>query len=195
MKRKIRLTESEFNYLVKRLVVEAQETKNQEKVKDIIDSEVEDLTKNLSVVKIENMVDDLKKLQSKLKGRFSDLTVQDAAKVIDAAKHQKDGEMSESLEDRKHKLKKTAKIVGGLGLVAAGFLTMMSQGKTYSDWGQTFIALHDLISHLGDYAPNIGLASIVAGLITALKGAAMEKQKEDKKVQKENYYRRRYRRY
>ena len=204
MGRKIRLTESEFHSLVKRLVFEAQEEINKENeteevVQDVIDDVIQDQLdqENLSYHEIMKMINRLEMVQDKIESneKLSNMDLED---VVDAIESNEGGEMAENLNARKGNLKRNMMIGGGIGLGLAGLLAIMSQGTTYVDWGDTFIAIHDGVkAALGKNAPLIGLGSLVGGIIMALRGAAIEKQEEEKEVQNENYrrnYRRSYRR-
>ena len=203
MKRTIRLTESEFHSLVRRLVIEAEEEMNKEDetevVQDVIDDVIQDQVaqEDLSYDDIMTMISRLERIQNKIESNET-LSNMDLDDVVDAIESNEGGEMGEGLDARMNNRKKALKTYGGIGLGLAGILAMMSQGTTYIEWGDTFIAIHDGVkAAFGQYAPNVGLASTVGGIILALNGAAMEKQEEEKEIQKESYrrnYRRNYRR-
>lgn len=214
MKRKIRLTESEFHSLIKRLVIETQEEMNTEmgeemememggddvveKIQDVVEDELGDEFRQLSSDELMSVIQNLEKVENMIrsKERRSGEEILFDDFVDEVGSVSKD-EMGENIDARKSKMKKRAKMIGGAGLLAAGLLTIMSQGTTYSDWGPAFMDLHDAIqASFGEYAPNVGLLEVVAGLGLALNGIAQEqKEDEEKEIQRENYLRRKYRRY
>lgn len=216
MKRTIRLTESEFHSLVRRLVIEAEEEMAREEMDiegmdiedmdtedmdaedismedakevamDVIQDTVEEKTKNMSSEKIMSAIKDLQALQRKIQSS-PELKNMSLEDVVDELEG---GELSEDddLESRKFRRNKNLKIGAGIGTSAAGLLSMMSQGKGYIDMGGTMISIHDALQNVaGEYVPLIGLGMIVAGIIYSLKAAAEEKQI------KESYQRRNARR-
>jgi len=208
MKRKIRLTESEFHSLIKRLVIETQEEMEMdmemggedvvEKIQDVVEDELGDEFRQLSSDELMTMMRNLEKVENMIrsKERRSGEEILFDDFVDEVGSVSKD-EMGEDIDARRSKMKKRAKMIGGAGLLAAGLLTLMSQGTTYTDWGPAFIDLHDAIKGaFGEYAPNVGLLEVVAGLGLALNGIAQEqKESEEKEIQKENYLRRKYRKY
>jgi hypothetical protein len=213
MKRKIRLTESEFHSLIKRLVIETQEEMDMEmgkememggddvveKIQDVVEDELGDEFRQLSSDELMTMMRNLEKVENMIrsKERRSGEEILFDEFVDEVGSVSKD-EMGEDIDARRSKMRKRAKMIGGAGLLAAGLLTLMSQGTTYTDWGPAFIDLHDAIQGaFGEYAPNVGLLEVVAGLGLALNGIAQQQEEEDeeKEIQKENYLRRKYGRY
>jgi hypothetical protein len=216
MKRKIRLTESEFHSLIKRLVIETQEEMNTEmgeememdmemggddvveKIQDVVEDELGDEFRQLSSDDLMTMMKNLEKVENMIRSKErrtgEEISFDD---FVDEVGSVSKDEMGEGIDARSSKMRKRAKMIGGAGLLAAGLLTIMSQGTTYSDWGPAFIDLHDAIqTAFGEYAPNVGLLEVVAGLGLALNGIAQEqKESEEKEIQKENYLRRKYRKY
>jgi hypothetical protein len=222
MKRKIRLTESEFHSLIKRLVIETQEEMNTEmgeemdmemgeemdmemgeddvveKIQDVVEDELGDEFRQLSSDELMTMIRNLEKVENMIRSkerRTGEEILFD--EFVDEVEGVSQDEMSENIDARSSKMRKRAKMIGGAGLLAAGLLTLMSQGTTYTEWGSSFIDLHDAIKGVfGKYAPNVGLLEVVTGLGLALNGIAQEqKENEEREIQKENYLRRKYRRY
>jgi hypothetical protein len=216
MKRKIRLTESEFHSLIKRLVIETQEEMNTEmgeememdmemggddvveKIQDVVEDELGDEFRQLSSDDLMTMVKNLEKVENMIRSKErrtgEEISFDD---FVDEVGSVSKDEMGEGIDARSSKMRKRAKMIGGAGLLAAGLLTIMSQGTTYSDWGPAFIDLHDAIqAAFGEYAPNVGLLEVVTGLGLALNGIAQQQgEDEEKEIQKENYLRRKYGRY
>jgi len=216
MKRKIRLTESEFHSLIKRLVIETQEEMDMEmgkememggddvvnKIQDVVEDELGDEFRQLSSDELMTMIQNLEKVENMIRSKerrsgeeilFDDFVDE----VFDEVGSVSKDEVGEGLDARSSKMRKRGKMIGGAGLLAAGLLTLMSQGTTYTDWGPAFIELHDAIqAAFREYAPNVGLLEVVAGLGLALNGIAQQQEEdEEKEIQKENYLRRKYRRY
>jgi len=214
MGRKIRLTESEFHSLIRRIVMETQEEMNiqmdeemdmemgeedvVDKIQDVVEDELGDEFRQLSSDELMTMMRNLEKVEKMIrsKERRSGEEILFDDFVDEVGSVSKD-EMGEGIDARKSKMRKRGKMIGGAGLLAAGLLTLMSQGTTYTDWGPAFIDLHDAIqAAFGEYAPNVGLLEVVAGLGLALNGIAQQQEEdEEKEIQKENYLRRKYGRY
>ena len=214
MGRKIRLTESEFHSLIRRIVMETQEEMNiqmdeemdmemgeedvVDKIQDVVEDELGDEFRQLSSDELMTMMRNLEKVENMIrsKERRSGEEILFDDFVDEVGSVSKD-EMGEVIDARKSKMRKRGKMIGGAGLLAAGLLTLMSQGTTYTDWGPAFIDLHDAIqAAFGEYAPNVGLLEVVTGLGLALNGIAQQQgEDEEKEIQKENYLRRKYRRY
>jgi hypothetical protein len=196
MKRTIRLTESEFHSLVKRLVIEAEEEMAREEMStedakevamDAIQDEVEQQTADMSSDEIMDAIMSLKKIQRQIQSspELQNMTLEDVVDEIEG------GELSEDddLEMRKFNRRKNMKVAGGLGASAAGVLGILSQGMGYTDLGDTFIAIHDAVKAIGgDYAALLS----VGGIIYALKSVAEEKQVNESYMRRNN--RRNYRR-
>jgi hypothetical protein len=215
MGKKIKLTESEFHSLIKRLVIETQEEMGNEmgdqmsetgdvvdKIQNVVVGELGDEFRQLSSDELMTMIQNLEKVENMIRSKerrsgeeilFDDFVDE----VFDEVGSVSKDEMGEGLDARSSKMRKRGKMIGGAGLLAAGLLTLMSQGTTYTDWGPSFIELHDAIQvAFGEYAPNVGLLEVVSGLGLALNGIAQQQEEdEEKEIQRENYLRRKYRRY
>ncbi len=197
MGRKIRLTESEFHSLVRRLVIEAEEEIASQDAKavamDAIQDEVEETTADMSSEEVMAAIRDLQKIQRQIQmsPELQGATLEDAVEEIEGggSTSSEFSEEEDDLEMRKFKRKKNMKIAAGLGTAAAGIVGILSQGMGYTDLGDTFIAIHDAVKAVGgDYAALLSLGTIVGGIIYALKSVAQEKQVN------ESYYRRNNRR-
>jgi hypothetical protein len=180
-------TESDYGKMSKEKVIDA--------IEDVVNNKLGRKLRSLSHDEIMSMIENLERVENKLESREmrtgEEMTFGDFINQIKKERRGRNTEMSEDLDARKSNMLKKAKIVGGVGLTAAGILAMMSQGTTYTEWGPTFIAIHDAVANLGDYAPNIGLGAVVGGLATILNGIAQDKKEEELK---ENYRRRKYNR-
>ena len=197
MGKKIRLTESEFHSLVRRLVIEAEEEIASQDAKavamDAIQDEVEETTADMSSEEVMAAIRDLQKIQRQIQmsPELQGATLEDAVEEIEGggSTSSEFSEEEDDLEMRKFKRKKNMKIAAGLGTAAAGIVGILSQGMGYTDLGQTFVAIHDAVKAVGgDYAALLSLGTIVGGIIYALKSVAEEKQVN------ESYYRRNNRR-
>lgn len=187
MGRKIRLTESEFRRLVKRLVRETEEKMGEDEVMDKIEDKVSKATKNMSSDEIMDAISGLEKLQKKLdrKGML-DMSVSEISD--EHGLNELSEEDDNDLESRKFRRNKRMKVGAGVATSLAGLLGLASQGMGYLDVGDTFTYIHDLVKSIGgEYAPLMSLGTLFGGLIYALKNAA-----EEKEDIRESYYRRKY---
>jgi hypothetical protein len=78
--------------------------------------------------------------------------------------------LREDISDRKKSFKEKAMIRGGIGMMGAGILGMISQAMGYTDAGDLMIAVHDYVDKMG--GGPVSTAVLIAGLVMALKGAA-----------------------
>ena len=190
MKKVVRLTENDLRKIVLRVIREQEEMDRREAedvAMDVIQDEIEQQTEDLSSEEIRKAIRNLEMVQRKIERNpeLGDKTLEDVVDEI------KEGELSEEddLRSRRSKMVRNLKVGAGLGASAAGLLGLVSQGMGYIDLGHTFIAVHDAVASLGEYAPNISLATLVSGIIYALKAVA------DDKELKESYYRNNRRNY
>jgi len=190
MKKVVRLTENDLRRIVIRVIREQEEMDKREAedvAMDAIQDEIEQQTQDLSSEEIRKAIRNLEMVQRKIERNpeLEDKTLEDVVDEI------KEGELSEEddLGSRRSKMMKNLKIGAGLGASAAGLLGLVSQGMGYIDLGDTFIAIHDAVASLGDYAALISLGTLVSGIIYALKAVA------DDKELKESYYRNNRRNY
>lgn len=167
MKRKIRLTESEFHSLVRRLVKETEEEMNAEMSEmDSFDNEEnEEMSKEDTVHAVADF------FRRKLR-RLDDEEIQDLEDMVINRKTEGLTEMflREDISDRMKSFKEKSMIRGGIGMMGAGMLGMVSQAMGYTDAGDLMIALHDYVEKLGGGPVSTGV--LIAGLVMALKGSA-----------------------
>jgi len=162
MGRKIRLTESEFHRLVRRLVQETQYKMHD--MEDMEDMEDEgDLSKKETVDVIADFFEDeLANLSPKKLEKIQDVV--DNEKVEDLTEMF----LREDISDRKKTFKEKLMMRGGLGMMGAGALGMISQAMGYTDAGQLMTQIHDIVQAAGGGA--VSTAMVFAGLLLALKG-------------------------
>jgi hypothetical protein len=167
MKRKIRLTESEFHSLVRRLVKETQEEMNTEmsEMDSFDDSENEEMSKEETVQTVADF------FKRKLK-RLDDEEIQDLEDIVVNQRTEDLTEMflREDISDRMKSFKEKAMMRGGIGMMGAGILGMISQALGYTDAGELMIQIHDYVDKMG--GGPVSTAILIAGLVMALKGAA-----------------------
>lgn len=167
MKRKIRLTESEFHILIKRLVKETQEEMNTEmsEMESFDYGDNEEMSKEDTVQAVADF------FKRKLR-RLDDEEIQDLEDMVINQGTEDLTEMflREDISDRKKSFKEKAMMRGGIGMMGAGMIGMISQAMGYTDAGELMIALHDYVDKMGGGPVSTGV--LIAGLVIALKGAA-----------------------
>lgn len=170
MKRTIRLTESEFHNLVRRLVIEAQEEMMDTEIELNTDEEGEDLSKG-----------DVVNLISKFfkKEVLPDLDPEETAELKselgeEGMAHLSEMYINENLGDRISNFKEKAVMRGGLGVAAMGAIGALGEITGWSEHEMT-TKIHDFVQSFGagNYSGPITLAMVAAGLAMALKGRAM----------------------
>lgn len=176
MARVIRLTESEFHSLVKRLV---KETKN-EYDEELIEGEDDDMSKEDAIEKIADFFKDKvfpkvkrkhPELISKLKKKAHSQEMKENFLYKEEEEDEDDDE--KSLKDRKAARKEKGMIYGGLGAMGTGMIASLGEFMGYSDFKMTSF-LHDLnhLAGLERYTGPITVGMVFAGLAMALKGVA-----------------------
>jgi hypothetical protein len=78
--------------------------------------------------------------------------------------------LREDISDRMKSFKEKAMMRGGIGMMGAGMLGMISQALGYTDAGELMVQLHDYVDKMG--GGPVSTAILIAGLVMALKGAA-----------------------
>ena len=78
--------------------------------------------------------------------------------------------LREDISDRRKSFKEKAMMRGGIGMMGAGMIGMVSQAMGYADNGELWVALHDYVDKMG--GGPISTAALIAGLVMALKGVA-----------------------
>jgi hypothetical protein len=173
MKRKIRLTESEFHSLVKRLVME---TKHHMEEEDD-DKDDDKMSKEDAIEKIadffkKDVFPKVRKKEPELLDKIKKKVKSQEMKESFLREAEKDDD-EKSLKDRKANRKEKAMIGGGLGTMGAGMIASLGEFMGYSDFEMTSF-LHDLnhMAGLERYTGPITVAMVFAGLGMALKGVA-----------------------
>ena len=165
MKRKIRLTESEFHSLVRRLVKETQEEMNTEMSEmDSFENEENDYDPRV-IRRIARF------FKQKLK-KLDDEEIEDLKDLVLDPETENLAEMflREDISDRRKSFKEKAMIRGGIGMMGAGMLGMVSQAMGYTDAGDLMIQVHDVVKSMGGAPVSAGM--LISGLVMALQGAA-----------------------
>lgn len=167
MKRKIRLTESEFHSLVRRIVKETQEEMNTEMSEmDSFENEENDgMSKEDTVHAVADFFKrKLRRLDSDEIEELEDMVInqktEDLAEMF----------LREDISDRMKSFKEKSMIRGGIGMMGAGMLGMISQAMGYTDAGELMMQVHDYVDKMG--GGPVSTAVLIAGLVMALKGAA-----------------------
>ena len=170
MKRKIRLTESEFHSLVRRLVKETQEEMNTE-MSEMDSFENEENEENDGMSKEETVHAVANFFKRKLRRLDSD-EIENLEDMVINQKTEGLTEMflREDISDRMKSFKEKAMMRGGIGMMGAGMLGMISQAMGYTDAGELMVQLHDYVDKMG--GGPVSTAVLIAGLVMALKGAA-----------------------
>jgi hypothetical protein len=168
MGRKIRLTESEFHSLIRRIVMETQEEMNiqmDEEMESFDDGENEEMSKEETVHTVADF------FKRKLR-RMDDEEIQDLEDMVVNRKTEDLTEMflREDISDRMKSAKEKAMMRGGVGMMGAGILGMISQAMGYTDAGELMVQVHDYVEKMG--GGPVSTAILIAGLVMALKGAA-----------------------
>jgi hypothetical protein len=171
MKRTIRLTESEFHNLVRRLVIEAQEEMiDTEMELEMNDEEGEELSKG-------DVVDLISKFFKK--EVLPDLDPAETAELKSELGEEAMDQLSEmyineNLGDRISNFKEKAIMRGGLGTAAMGLIGALGEITGWSEF-ETTRKIHDFVESFGagNYSGPITMAMVAAGLALALKGRAM----------------------
>jgi hypothetical protein len=173
MKRKIRLTESEFHSLVKRLVMETKHHMDEEDD----DKDDDKMSKEEAIEKIadffkKEVFPKVRKKEPELLDKIKKKVRSQEMKESFLREAEKDDD-EKSLKDRKANRKEKAMIGGGLGTMGAGMIASLGEFMGYSDFEMTGF-LHDLnqMAGLGKYTGNVTVGMVFAGLALALKGVA-----------------------
>ena len=175
MGRKIRLTESEFHSLIRRIVIETKETMDDD------DSDYDDMGDESDYSKMSKEMA-VKKISTYLKRRLSKNQEEKLKDKLDESRRY--GRYlyeDEDLSSRKSgSLGKSIKR-GGLALSAPGAVAALGSIMGYSE-GKLTSLIHDITANagLGNYTGPVTYAMIAAGLAMALYGRNMEYKKTGK---------------
>jgi hypothetical protein len=173
MKRKIRLTESEFHSLVKKLVMETKHHMDEEDD----DKDDDKMSKEEAIEKIadffkKDVFPKIRKKEPELLDKIKKKVRSQEMKESFLREAEKDDD-EKSLKDRRANRKEKAMIGGGLGSMGAGMIASLGEFMGYSDSELTNF-LHDLnhMAGLERYTGPVTVAMVFAGMVMALKGAA-----------------------
>lgn len=167
MKRKIRLTESEFYSLVRRIIKETEEDMMSI---DMVDNESDEMSKEDTVHAVANF------FKGKLR-RLDNEEIEDLQDIVVNSKTENLAEMflREDISDRIKSFKEKAMMSGGIGMMGAGLLGMISQAMGYTDAGELMVQVHDYVEKMGGGPVSTGV--LIAGLVMALNGAARRSER------------------
>ena len=173
MKRKIRLTESEFHSLVKRLVMETKHHMDEEDD----DKDDDKMSKEEAIEKIadffkKDVFPKIRKKEPELLDKIKKKVRSQEMKESFLREAEKDDD-EKSLKDRKANRKEKAMIGGGLGAMGTGMIASLGEFMGYSESELTNF-LHDLnhMAGLDRYTGPVTVAMVFAGMAMALKGVA-----------------------
>jgi hypothetical protein len=171
MKKTIRLTESEFHNLVRRLVKEAQEEMMDVDVNMETEEEGNELSKS-------DVVDLISKFFKK--EVLPDLDASETAELKSELGEEEMSQLSEmyineNLKDRMSNFKEKAMMKGGLGMAAMGLIGSLGEITGWSEFEMTR-KIHEFVQSFGagNYSGPITMAMVAAGLAMALRGRAMK---------------------
>jgi hypothetical protein len=175
MGRKIRLTESEFQSLIRRIVIETQEEMNMSSNDDMDMSYNDEMDNESDYTQMEksdvvNVISDF--FKRKLR-RMDDEDIEELEDLVDNSQAEKLTEMylSENIDDRKKGFREKAMMGAGLGMMGAGAIGAISQAMGYTDAGELMVKLHDIVQMVGGhYSGPISVGMVISGLVLALKG-------------------------
>ena len=171
MGRKIRLTESAFHSLIRRLVIETKEKMDDE------DSDHEDMDNESDYSKMTKETA-IKKIADYLKSELSKNQEEKLKNKLDESRRYGrrlyEDEDKDLSSRRSGGLGKTIKR-GGLALSATGAVAALGSIMGYSE-GKLTSLIHDITANagLGEYTGPVTYAMIAAGLAMALYGRSME---------------------
>ena len=177
MGRKIRLTESAFHSLIRRLVIETKEKMNDE------DSDHEDMDNESDYSKM-SKEKAIKKIADYLKSELTKNEEQKLKNKLDESRRYGrrlyEDEDKDLSSRRSGSLGKSIKR-GGLALTATGAVAALGSIMGYSE-GKLTSLIHDITANagLGEYTGPVTYAMIAAGLAMALYGRSMEYKKTGK---------------
>jgi len=177
MGRKIRLTESAFHSLIRRLVIETKEKMDDE------DSDNEDMDNESDYSKM-SKEKAIKKIADYLKSELTKNEEQKLKNKLDESRRYGrrlyEDEDKDLSSRRSGSLGKSIKR-GGLALTATGAVAALGSIMGYSE-GKLTSLIHDITANagLGEYTGPVTYAMIAAGLAMALYGRSMEYKKTGK---------------
>lgn len=169
MGRKIRLTESEFYSLVRRIIKETEEDMNTE-MESFDTEETDEMSKEDTVHAVADF------FKRKLR-RLDNQEIEDLQDMVVNSETENLAEMflREDISDRSKSFKEKAMMRGGIGMMGAGLLGMISQAMGYTDAGELMVQVHDYVEKMGGGPVSTGV--LIAGLVMALNGAARRSER------------------
>lgn len=180
MRRKIRLTESEFHNLVRRLVIETKEKMDDE------DSDHDYMGYENDYSKMSKEEKAIKKISTYLKRRLTKNQEEKLKNKLDESRRYGRYLNEEDDEDKNLSSRKSGGLGkaikrGGLALSATGAVAALGSIMGYSE-GKLTSLIHDITEKagLGEYTGPVTYAMIAAGLAMALYGRNMEYKKTGK---------------
>ena len=177
MGKEIRLSESAFHSLIRRLVIETKEKMNDE------DSDHEDMDNESDYSKM-SKEKAIKKIADYLKSELTKNEEQKLKNKLDESRRYGrrlyEDEDKDLSSRRSGSLGKSIKR-GGLALTATGAVAALGSIMGYSE-GKLTSLIHDITANagLGEYTGPVTYAMIAAGLAMALYGRSMEYKKTGK---------------
>ena len=172
MRKKIRLSESAFHSLIRRIVIETKEKMDDE------DSDHDDMDNESDYEKMSKEERAIKKIADYLKSKLTPAKKEKLKNKLDESRRygrrlyeDKEKDLSSR---RSGSLGKTIKR-GGLALSATGAVAALGSIMGYSE-GKLTSLIHDITANagLGEYTGPVTYAMIAAGLAMALYGRSME---------------------
>lgn len=183
----IRLTESEFKSLIKRIVVETQNEMNGEEIEEGVFGDFGDkVAKAIHGVAeffkndvLSDLSDDDKRM---IKRKISNVNIENEMDKVDEKEEDMLGEgvITESIGDRLRSFFERLGIGSGIGVSAAGLLGFISNATGWSE-SELLIKVHDIMQSagLGQYAGPVSLLIIIAGIALALGSTALRQRRMD----------------
>lgn len=181
MKRKIRLSESEFHNLVRKLVKETQnEMIDGEMMESNFGGDVMDAIKGVSNFFKNEVFSDLSDEEKRLiKRKLSNVNIEKEMEKVDEKEESMldEGVISEGIGDRLRSFFERLGIGTGLGMTASGLLGIISNASGWSE-GDILTQVHDIMQNAGfdRYAGPVSMLVIIAGI--ALAFGSMSSRKE-----------------
>lgn len=175
MGRKIRLTESQFHNMIKRIVKETKHQWDEEIIEDEdFEMDVDVQTKKMSPLRAAKKIADFlttdvfPNLSSE---ELSQLKREMPDEVGSSMSEMNENEDFDDLESRRAGRKEKAMIRGGLATAGASAVALLGEFMGYSEFELTNM-LHDInhMAGLGEYTGPVGVGIVALGLATALAG-------------------------
>jgi hypothetical protein len=185
MGRKIRLTESEFHRLVRRLVIETKEKMDDENSdhEDMDnESDYSKMSKENAIKKIADYLKSELKPQEKekLKNKIQDkIKIEESRRRYGRYLNEEDDE-DKNLSSRKSDRKEKIVIGAGAGISVTGAVAALGSIMGYSE-GHLTSLIHDITAQagLGNFTGPVTYAMIAAGIALLFKGLDMRQRRKE----------------